>query len=103
MSGKKIPCPACGAKIDQGDKKCSYCGEEVAASGGSDKALYSCPVCNARNKLEDTFTCPACGTEHLCIEHRIKVSGRDPETKKFITDYYCSNCWKNKGFAVFSE
>ena len=65
--------------------------------------LYFCPLCNKANKITDTFKCPSCETEYLCLEHRVKRSIRDPETKKFVTEYYCSMCWKQDGFTSFSD
>jgi len=90
-------------------KSCPNCGAEIKAGGGNkekafqEDTLYICPVCKKGNKIKDTFKCPACETEYLCLEHRVKRSVRDPVTKKFVTDYYCSNCWKTDGFSSFSD
>ena len=104
-----MSCPRCGDRINKDLKTCPNCGAELKVVDDKKEGdfpkdtLYYCPVCNKGNKIKDTFKCPSCETEYLCLEHRVKRSVRDPVTKKFITDYYCTNCWKTEGFATFSD
>lgn len=39
-------------------------------------AYVVCPLCGKHNDVKDTFRCPACGKDHLCLSHQSK-------------EYYC--------------
>ena len=42
----------------------------------SSAAYVVCPLCGKHNDVKDTFRCPACGKDHLCLSHQSK-------------EYYC--------------
>lgn len=106
---KTMLCPNCGDRIKHGTKICNTCGEVLGAEEEAKEkvfhteTLFPCPICNKENMITKTFKCPSCESEKLCLDHRVKRSVRDPETRKFLTEYYCSNCWKKHGFATFSD
>lgn len=44
----------------------------VSLSGSSLPAHVICPICGRHNDVKDTFKCPVCGKDHLCLSHQSK-------------------------------
>jgi hypothetical protein len=84
-------CPECGTPVDR---------EQPASPVPSSAA---CPQCGKENPVRETFQCPGCRQNFLCLDHRIKNSKFDPDSGGFISEYYCTSCWKQLGFALISE
>ena len=50
-----------------------------------------CPLCGKHNDVKDTFRCPACGKDHLCLSHQSKDS------------YCCPSCAEKKSATGVAE
>jgi DNA-directed RNA polymerase subunit RPC12/RpoP len=90
-------CADCSADLTDPDAK------KLTGHDGKPDDRHDCPYCEKTNKLKDTFKCPGCQHQHLCLEHRIKMSGFNKETKTYVTEFYCKKCWKDYGFEMFEE
>ncbi len=101
-----MKCPNCGGPAPAGASNCGECGADLpeadAPSPGGSKTVV-CPICDTENPESRTFVCPGCGRANLCLSHRVKNSGYDEAKGEYTTDYYCSACWKARGFETFSE
>jgi len=102
-------CSNCGSYITGDSSFCPDCGQEMEERDRTepqeltDDTVMYCPVCKKGNPLKNTFKCPGCGTEHLCMEHRKKIGRYDPDADTYRYEYYCTQCWDKYGFALLSE
>jgi len=103
-------CLDCGEEYDEKLVKCPYCGAGAGSLGFDEgveedktEQIVYCPHCDDKNPVKQTFTCSACGTEHLCLKHMVKKGRRNPDSGQFVTETFCSRCWQNSGFALLSD
>ena len=57
----------------------------------SSSASVICPLCGKHNDVKDTFRCPACGKDGLCLSHQSKDS------------YCCPSCAEKKSATGVAE
>ena len=102
-------CNTCGGFIDKDAAFCLECGtriEEMKPNQESESPnnhSMICPICGNQNQPKESFKCPGCQDNFLCLSHRVKNSRYDPDIAVYVSEYYCTRCWKALGFTTFTE
>jgi hypothetical protein len=92
-------CPACGADLPANARFCPQCGERLTAEGNAphtvapEKELHNCVICGRAVDPENSFRCPLCGREKVCIDHMVygRTWASGPQKVKIPT--CCEVCY----------